>query len=139
MKKYLKTLIIGMLIYSSPLLGNGIEKFQKVPQITEFNDNGQEGKKNVQEGVSSHYGGKHSGKRMANGKIFDKNALTCAHNKYPFGTKLRVSYKGKSVIVTVTDRGGFNKLGRVIDLSEGAFKKLAPLSKGVIKVKIEKL
>lgn len=121
-----------MLISSSPLLGNGIEKFQKVPQITEFNDNGQEGK-------ASHYGGKHSGKRMANGKIFDKNALTCAHNKYPFGTKLRVSYKGKSVIVTVTDRGGFNKLGRLIDLSEGAFKKLAPLSKGVIKVKIEKL
>ena len=132
MKKYLKTLIIGMLISSSPLLGNGIEKFQKVPQITEFNDNGQEGK-------ASHYGGKHSGKRMANGKTFDKNALTCAHNKYPFGTKLRVSYKGKSVIVTVTDRGGFNKLGRLIDLSEGAFKKLAPLSKGVIKVKIEKL
>ena len=132
MKKYLKTLIIGMLISSSPLLGNGIEKFQKVPQITEFNDNGQEGK-------ASHYGGKHSGKRMANGKIFDKNALTCAHNKYPFGTKLRVSYNGKSVIVTVTDRGGFNKLGRVIDLSEGAFKKLAPLSKGLIKVKIEKL
>ena len=133
MKKYLKTLIIGMLISSSPLLGNGIEKFQKVPQITEFNDNGQEGK-------ASHYGGNyHHGRKMANGKIFDKNALTCAHNKYPFGTKLRVSYKGKSVIVTVTDRGGFNKLGRVIDLSEGAFKKLAPLSKGLIKVKIEKL
>ena len=138
MKKYLKTLIIGMLISSSPLLGNGIEKFQKVPQITEFNDNGQEG--NIEIGKASFYGGgKHSGKRMANGKIFDKNALTCAHNKYPFGTKLRVSYKGKSVIVTVTDRGGFNKLGRLIDLSEGAFKKLAPLSKGVIKVKIEKL
>ena len=76
---------------------------------------------------------------MANGKIFDKNSLTCAHNSYPFGTKLKVSYQGKSVVVIVTDRGGFNKLGRVIDLSEGAFKKLAPLSKGVIKVKIEKL
>ena len=44
MKKYLKTLIIGMLISSSPLLGNEMEKFQEVPQITEFNDNGQEGK-----------------------------------------------------------------------------------------------
>lgn len=140
MKKYLKTLIVGMLISSSPLMGNGIEKFQEVPQITEFNDNGQEGKKNVQEGKASHYGGKyHHGRKMANGKIFDKNALTCAHNQYPFGTKLRVSYQGKSVIVTVTDRGGFNKLGRIIDLSEGAFKRLAPLSKGVIKVKIEKL
>ena len=132
MKKYLKTLIIGMLISSSPLLGNEINKFQEVPQITISKENGQEGK-------SSHYGGRHHGKKMANGKIFDKNALTCAHNSYPFGTKLKVSYQGKSVIVTVTDRGGFNKLGRVIDLSEGAFKKLAPLSKGVIKVKIEKL
>lgn len=139
MKKYLKTLIVGMLISSSPLLGNGIEKFQEVPQITECYDNGQEGKKNVQEGISSHYGNNHVGKKMANGKIFDKNALTCAHNQYPFGTKLRVSYQGKSVIVTVTDRGGFNKLGRIIDLSEGAFKRLAPLSKGLIKVKIEKL
>lgn len=133
MKKCLKTLIIGMLISSSPLLGNGIEKFQEVPQITKSKENGQEGK-------ASHYGGNyHHGRKMANGKIFDKNSLTCAHNSYPFGTKLKVSYQGKSVIVTVTDRGGFNKLGRVIDLSEGAFKKLAPLSKGVIKVKIEKL
>lgn len=133
MKKCLKTLIIGMLISSSPLLGNEINKFQEVPQITISKENGQEGK-------ASHYGGNyHHGRKMANGKIFDKNALTCAHNSYPFGTKLKVSYQGKSVVVTVTDRGGFNKLGRVIDLSEGAFKKLAPLSKGVIKVKIEKL
>ena len=133
MKKCLKTLIIGMLISSSPLLGNEIEKFQEVPQITISKENGQEGK-------ASHYGGNyHHGRKMANGKIFDKNALTCAHNSYPFGTKLKVSYQGKSVVVIVTDRGGFNKLGRVIDLSEGAFKKLAPLSKGVIKVKIEKL
>ena len=132
MKKCLKTLIIGMLISSSPLLGNEIEKFQEVPQITKSKENGQEGK-------ASHYGNNHVGKKMANGKIFDKNALTCAHNSYPFGTKLKVSYQGKSVVVIVTDRGGFNKLGRVIDLSEGAFKKLAPLSKGVIKVKIEKL
>ena len=44
MKKYLKTLIIGMLISSSPLLGNEIEKFQEVPQITKSKENGQEGK-----------------------------------------------------------------------------------------------
>lgn len=137
MKKYLKTLIVGMLISSSPLMGNGIEKFQEVHQITELNGNGEDG--NTEIGKASFYNGKHHGRKMANGKIFDKNALTCAHNQYPFGTKLRVSYQGKSVIVTVTDRGGFNKLGRIIDLSEGAFKRLAPLSKGVIKVKIEKL
>ena len=56
-------------------------------------------------------------------------------------TKLKVTNpkNGKSVIVTVTDRGGFNKLGRIIDLSEGAFKQIASLKSGVIKVKIEKL
>ena len=54
MKKFLKTLIIGMLISSSPLMGNGIEKIQEVPQITQFNHNGQAGKKNGQEGKASH-------------------------------------------------------------------------------------
>ena len=53
MKKCLKTLIIGMLISSSPLLGNEIEKFQEVPQITKSKENVQEGKKNVQEGKAS--------------------------------------------------------------------------------------
>lgn len=137
MKKYLKTLIIGMLMSSTPLTGKGLINIQEVHQITEPNSDGEGGK--IEIGKASFYDGKHHGRKMANGKIFDKNSLTCAHNSYPFGTKLKVSYQGKSVVVTVTDRGGFNKLGRVIDLSEGAFKKLAPLSKGVIKVKIEKL
>lgn len=124
-----------MVSFVTPVSAGELEsKSQEVLHITESDGNGEVGK-------ASNYGNSHHGKKMANGKRFDKNALTCAHNKYPFGTKLRVTNpkNGKSVIVTVTDRGGFNKLGRIIDLSEGAFKKIASLKSGVIKVKIEKL
>ena len=41
----------------------------------------------------------------------------------PFGTKLRVSAGGHSVVVTVNDRGPFVR-GRVLDLSKGAARAL---------------
>ena len=142
MKQILKAIFIATIILSSaPAKGNGLEKFQEVHQITEFNDNGQGGEKIYQTGRASFYGGRHHGKRTASGKVFDKNGMTCAHMTLPFGTKLKITNpkNGKSVIVTVTDRGNFGKYGRVVDLSEGAFKKIASLSAGVIKVTIEKI
>ena len=45
--------------------------------------------------------------------------MTAAHRSLPFGTKLRVTYRGQSVVVTINDRGPFIK-GRVLDLSTGA-------------------
>lgn len=76
--------------------------------------------------------------RTASGKTFDWNANTAAcWSEYPFGTKFLVSYQGRSVVVTCTDRGGFKKLGRFLDLSSGAFKQLAPLSRGVLNVDVE--
>jgi rare lipoprotein A len=49
------------------------------------------------------------------------HALTAAHRTLPFGTKVRVTHgkSGKSVIVTITDRGPFLR-GRVIDLTPAA-------------------
>jgi rare lipoprotein A len=43
--------------------------------------------------------------------------LTAAHKTLPFGTRVRVTdvKSGRSVIVTITDRGPFNR-GRVLDL-----------------------
>jgi rare lipoprotein A len=81
---------------------------------------------------------------MANKEVMDNESLTCASWFYPFGTRLKVSSvdTGRSVVCVVTDRGPSKKLvkkGRVIDLSVATFAKLAPLSKGVIKVKIEKV
>jgi rare lipoprotein A len=69
-------------------------------------------------GVASYYGNE-SGSKTASGQRFNQNAMTCAHRSLPFGTKLKVSAGGRSVIVTVNDRGPFVR-GRVLDLSKGA-------------------
>ena len=67
-------------------------------------------------------------------------ALTAASNSFSKGTYLRVTNlaSNKQVIVKVNDTGAFG-LPRVIDLSSGAFKKLSPLFKGVIAVKVEEI
>jgi rare lipoprotein A len=69
-------------------------------------------------GIASMYGNE-SGRQTASGQRFNENAMTCAHRSLPFGTKLRVTHAGRSVIVTVNDRGPFVR-GRVLDLSTGA-------------------
>jgi rare lipoprotein A len=73
-------------------------------------------------GIASMYGNE-SGSRTASGQHFNENAMTCAHRSLPFGTKLRVSHGGRSIVVTVNDRGPFVR-GRVIDLSKGAARAL---------------
>lgn len=72
---------------------------------------------------------------MANGKPMNPQALTTAHRSLPFGTRLYVvnPENGKSVAVTVTDRGPFIP-GRKLDLSYASFSSIAPISKGVTRV-----
>jgi rare lipoprotein A len=69
-------------------------------------------------GVASFYGNE-SGSQTASGQRFNQNAMTCAHRSLPFGTKLKVTHGGRSVVVTVNDRGPFVH-GRVLDLSTAA-------------------
>ena len=90
-------------------------------------------------GKASYYGGQHHGRKTASGEIFNMNNLTCASNVHKLGTKLKVTNleNDKSVIVKVNDRGGFTKLGRVLDLSKGAFAKIADVRKGIIRVLVE--
>jgi rare lipoprotein A len=63
----------------------------------------------------------HDGKRTASGARFDPNGLTAAHRTFAFGTRLNVvnPRNGKSVTVTVNDRGPFVR-GVSLDLSRGA-------------------
>lgn len=92
-------------------------------------------------GTASWYGFESAG-TMANGQPFNPRALTCAIWDYPFGTRLEVSHSGKSVIVEVTDRGPSMhhvRQGRIIDLSQAAFEKLAPCSRGLIRVQLQNL
>jgi rare lipoprotein A len=57
-----------------------------------------------------------------------------AHKTWPCGALVSVRVNGKYVFVPVLDRGPYGK-GRIVDLSPEAFKKLAPLSTGVIDVR----
>jgi rare lipoprotein A len=80
-------------------------------------------------GVASFYGNE-SGSQTASGQRFNENAMTCAHRSLPFGTKLRVTHGGQSVVVTVNDRGPFVH-GRVLDLSTAAARAVGLTSAGV--------
>lgn len=60
--------------------------------------------------------------------------------QFPFGTKVRVinMESNASTVVTINDRGPFGE-GRIIDLAKEAFEKIAPIGKGVIRVKVEEI
>ena len=76
----------------------------------------------------------------ASGDPLDDNGYTCASWDYPMGTVLRVTHGDRVVYVLVNDRGPARRLveqGRIIDLSVRAFRRLAPLSAGVIEVTVE--
>ncbi|MGY3370448.1 rare lipoprotein A [Bradyrhizobium sp. GM2.4] len=86
-------------------------------------------------GMASFYGNE-SGSRTASGQRFNQNAMTAAHRSLPFGTKLRVTHGGSSVIVTINDRGPFIR-GRVLDLSTGAARAIGLTGAGVGRVTAE--
>lgn len=86
-------------------------------------------------GMASYYGSE-SGNRTASGARFNPGGMTAAHRSLPFGTKLRVSHGGRSVVVTVNDRGPFIR-GRVLDLSRGAASVIGLTSRGVGRVVAE--
>ncbi|WP_320171228.1 septal ring lytic transglycosylase RlpA family protein [Maridesulfovibrio sp.] len=91
-----------------------------------------------QSGKASYYADKFQGRSTASGEPYDKNAMTGAHRKLPFGTRVRVTNtaNGKSVIVRINDRGPFTK-GRVIDLSRAAFSSIGNTAAGVIPVTVD--
>src|ERR1700686_62241 len=86
-------------------------------------------------GMASFYGNE-SGSKTASGQDFKQNGLTVAHRSLPFGTKLRVTHGGRSVVVTINDRGPFIR-GRVLDLSTGAARAIGLTSAGVGRVVAE--
>jgi rare lipoprotein A len=85
------------------------------------------------------YGGSFHGNFTKSGDVFDKNKMTCASNHFKLGTRLKITNvdNGKSVIVKVNDTGSFKD--KNIDLSEGAFKRIADLKKGRIEIKVKKV
>lgn len=91
----------------------------------------------AESGIASFYGGKaHHGKPMANGQIFNQESDSCAHKSHKFGTKLRVSYAGRSTVCVVHDRGPFIK-GRIVDLSHRSARELGIMGRGIAPVTVE--
>ncbi len=88
-------------------------------------------------GVASYYW---QGQQTASGARFNPNGLTAAHRTLPFGTKVRVTNQsnGRSVVVTINDRGPFIK-GRIIDLSRGAASVIGMTGAGLARVSISVL
>lgn len=94
-----------------------------------------------QEGTACIYSKGLNGGKTASGERLDMDALTAAHLKLPFGTKVKVTNvkNGKSVIVKITDRGPYSKKF-IIDLTLAAAKKLGfSYSEGITKVRITKV
>ena len=93
----------------------------------------------TQTGQASYYG-YGAGSQTASGARFNPNAMTAAHRTLPFGTKVRVTNKrnGKTVIVTINDRGPFIR-GRIIDLSTAAAGVIGMRSSGVAPVLVERI
>ena len=94
-----------------------------------------------QEGMACIYSKGLNGGKTASGGRLDMDALTAAHLKLPFGTKVKVTNvkNGKSVVVKITDRGPYSKKF-IIDLTLAAAKKLGfSYSEGITKVRITKV
>lgn len=87
-------------------------------------------------GPASYYSNGESGSRTASGARFDDRLPTAAHRCLPFGTRLRVTRGGRSVVVTVNDRGPFIR-GRVLDLARAPAAQLGMLGAGVARVEAE--
>lgn len=92
----------------------------------------------VETGLASWYGPPYAGRKGADGKVYDQNAMTAAHLTLPLGSMVRVTNltTNQSAMVKITDRGPFVH-GRILDLSLAAAKSIGVYRMGVAKVRIE--
>ncbi len=91
----------------------------------------------AERGVASWYGKKFHGRQTSSGEIYDMYAMTAAHKALPLPTQVRVTHlgNGKSVVVTVNDRGPFVH-NRIIDLSYAAAQELDMVGAGTALVEV---
>jgi rare lipoprotein A len=90
-----------------------------------------------EEGEASYYAHDFHGRKTANGEKFDMNALTAAHLRLPFNTRVRVvnTENGQSVVVRINDRGPY-KRDRIIDLSLAAARAISLVKNGHSRVQL---
>lgn len=101
------------------------------PPMTSVSENWSE------RGIASWYGPGFDGKRTASGEVYDMEAMTAAHKRLPFGTRVQVHNldNGLRTEVRINDRGPFVD-DRVIDLSMAAARDIEMLGPGTARVRI---
>lgn len=85
----------------------------------------------------SWYGPGFYGHTMAGGGNLTPTSMVVAHRTMKFGTKIQITYKGKTTIAVVRDRGPYVS-GRTFDLGPGTAKALGFSGVGTIKWRIIK-
>ena len=94
--------------------------------------------------TASCYGSENGQTHTAQGKPYHPWLRTAAHRTLPFGTMVRITYQGRSVVVPITDRGPYHHQGnrkrapydRDFDLSLGACRAIG-LSLGQVSAEIQ--
>jgi len=134
-KKFIPLIIF--IIISLPLTQSKIQADNIIPHYVQQ-------KKVIKIGRASWYSEQDPGinKHTANNEIFDDSGLTAAMWDIPFNQLVKVTNleNGQFVIVRINDRGPhrrFVRQSRLIDLSKGAFIKIAQLKKGLINIQLE--
>ena len=91
-------------------------------------------------GLAAVYSDRLNGHKTASGKIYRRNQLTAAHKTLPFGTRVKVTNtrNGKSVVLTITDRGP-READRIVDISPAAADELGIPRRGMGQVQLEVL
>lgn len=85
--------------------------------------------------LCSWYGPGFYGRTMASGGRLGYNSMIVAHKTMRFGTRIQFSYKGRTVIAVVRDRGPYIH-GRVFDLGPGTAKALGFSGVGMVSYRI---
>lgn len=86
-------------------------------------------------GTASHYGigDGFMGGTCADGSIVTETSMGVAMRNVALGTKVEISYNGKTVVATVVDRGPYHG-GRVMDLQPAVARALGTVEAGVVTV-----
>jgi rare lipoprotein A len=105
-----------------------------------ISDDSKKDKKYSETGYASFYAEDFHGKKTASGELFNIADYTAAHRTLPFGTYLKVTNlkNNYSIVVRVNDRGPFAK-NRIVDITEGAARRIGSYKHGVVRVKVEEL
>lgn len=83
----------------------------------------------------SWYGPGFYGKTMAGGGVLTPGSMVVAHRSLPFGTRVELSYKGRTCVAVVRDRGPFSG-GRTFDLGPGTARALGFSGVGTVRYRI---